>query len=83
MVAQYHIYYMDYSEAESQLRTILEDELNFYGMKKAEAAPKEEVKDENAPKMVDLEKPVFIGINLEQINQDILADKEITESTEY
>ena len=32
MVAQFNIYYMDYPAAETQLRSILADELNFFKM---------------------------------------------------
>ena len=35
MVCQHHIYFTDLNNAEKQLKALLQDELNFYGFKKA------------------------------------------------
>ena len=37
MICQHHIYFTDLKNAEEQLKTLLKDEIAFYGIRKAEA----------------------------------------------
>jgi hypothetical protein len=50
MVAQYHINFMDYNNAISQLRLILQDELKYYGMVQEK---KDETEIDAVEKLVD------------------------------
>lgn len=50
MVAQYHINFMDYNNAISQLRLILQDELKYYGMVEEK---KDETEVDAVEKLVD------------------------------
>jgi hypothetical protein len=75
MVAQHLIYFMDYTGAENQLRSILKDELAYYNLTEAEEA-KEEVKAEDKEEEEEKEeekvnerevKKVFEKIDLSKI----------------
>ena len=62
MLAQYHVYFFDFKNAEDQLRNLLEDELVYYGFvekPKAKEEAKEDAKadDEDAKKDKKEESP--------------------------
>ena len=64
MVAQYYIYFYDYTQAEAHLRSILDDELAFYGYLKEQQ--KDDQIEEKDDKKVDDKK----GVDLERIDFD-------------
>lgn len=72
-MARHHMHFVDFKNAEAQLRSILEDELNYYGLKKDALKASNEsnvAKDEKS-------KP----IDLDQINIEALDSA--TESEEF
>jgi hypothetical protein len=77
-LAQYHIYFHDFKNAESQLRGLLKDELAFYEMEKPEDDQIMETQQDG-----EVKEPKFGPIDLERIDKSNLKDKELTETDEY
>jgi len=84
MVAQYHINFMDYNNAISQLRLILQDELKYYGKTIGIfQEKKDETENDAVEKLVDDLKAEggisaeFKPIDLSSIKLDCLENKEL------
>lgn len=64
------MHFVDFRNAEAQLRNILEEELNYYGLKKADSAPFKPATKEDAFTPIDLEEINIGGLdNLEQTDE--------------
>ena len=91
MVAQHHIHFVDFKNAERQLRGILEDELDYYGIRKGE---KEELEEPEVAKITPVgldpaqapepaKRPKFKPVDLDKIDLACLDKPEFVDTDEF